>query len=308
MSPQNSIYVITAATGNIGSRITDELLRKGMTVRVIGRDANRLKRFTDKGAQAHIGSVDDVGFLTTAFTGATAVFLLIPPNYISTDFRAYQNRIGESYATAVKNTGVRYVVNLSSIGAHLSSGGGPINGLYDMETRLNKLDNVNVLHLRPAYFMENLFQNIELIKNMGIMGSPLKPDLKSPMIATVDIAARAAQALLALNFSGKSVQELLGQRDLSQEAAAAVIGRALRNEPLSYAQFAYADAEKAMAQTGMSKNVAQLFIEMMRSMNEGLIKPTEPRTSTNTTATSIEEFAKSFVDVYNAKTKQKTSV
>src|SRR4051794_20107358 len=113
----NELYAITGATGNIGSKIAQSLLKEGKKVRVIGRTADRLKPFTDKGAEAFIGSVDDAEAMTRAFTGATAIFAMIPPNVTSPNVRADQNKVSEALAAGISRSGVKYVVNLSSIGA-----------------------------------------------------------------------------------------------------------------------------------------------------------------------------------------------
>ena len=218
------MYVIAGATGNIGSRTADILLSKGEKVRVIGRSAARLQRFVDRGAEAMVGDLKDGDFVTRAFTGATAVFTMVPPDYTAPDFRAYQNRISENLATGISSSGVKYVVNLSSQGADLPEGTGPVLGLRDQEERLNRLEGVNVLHLRPTYFMENLLMNIPLINRMGIAGSAVRGDQKLAMIATRDIAARAAEHLVRRDFTGKGVEDMLGQRDLSLDEAIAVIG------------------------------------------------------------------------------------
>lgn len=292
------MYANTGATGHTGKMIAETLLAKGKKVRVIGRDAERLKPLTDKGAEAFIGSLDDAAAMTRAFTDAKAVYAMIPPNLSAPDLRAYQNKIGGAIATAIAGARVPYVVNLSSMGAHLSEKVGPVKGLYDQEQRLNKLKDVNIVHLRSGYFMENLLWNIDLIKKMGINGSPMKADLPISMIATKDIAAEAARLLLDLKFMGKSVKELLGQRDLSMAEVTRVLGKAIGKPDLKYVQFPYEEAEKAMLSMGLSPSVAQAFIEMSRGFNDGIIKTTEKRSAQNTTPTSIEEFAKEFAAAY----------
>ncbi|MEE8076112.1 MAG: NAD(P)H-binding protein, partial [Candidatus Binatia bacterium] len=150
------MYVIMSASGNIGSKLTNLLLDKGEKVKVLGRSAERLQPFVDRGAEAAVGEVSDAGFLTRAFTGADAVFALIPPAYTAKDFRGYYNEIGANIVTAIQESGVKHVVFLSSHGAELPEKTGPVKGLHDVEQKLNTLDDVNVLHLRPTYFMENL--------------------------------------------------------------------------------------------------------------------------------------------------------
>jgi uncharacterized protein YbjT (DUF2867 family) len=292
------MYAITGATGNTGKAIAEALLAKGKKVRVIGRRSERLKPFGDKGAEAFIGSMDDAAAMTRAFTGAKAVYAMIPPNLAAEHVRRYQNSVGEALATAMTHARVQYAVNLSSVGAHLSEKVGPIAGLYDQEQRLNKLKGVNIIHLRPSFFMENLLWSIDLIKKMGINRSSLKPDLPIPMIATKDIAAEAVRLLLNLKFTEKSTRELLGQRDVSMTEATRVIGRAIGRTDLKYVQFPYEDAEKAMIGMGLSPDTARSFIEMYHSFNEGVIRPTEKRSAKNTTPTSLEEFAQHFAMIY----------
>jgi uncharacterized protein YbjT (DUF2867 family) len=293
------MYAITGATGHTGRLIAEALLSKGKKVRAIGRDAERLRPLVDKGAEAFVGSLDDPAAVTRAFTGVKAVYAMIPPNLAAPDLRRFQNRVGEALAAAIANAHVRHVVNLSSVGAHLSEKAGPVNGLYDQERRLNQLKDVHVVHLRPGFFMENFYWNIDMIKKMGINGSPLKADLSIAMIATQDIAAAATHRLADLNFSGKSVRELLGQRDLTMAESTRAIGKAIGKPDLKYIQFPYEEAEKAILGMGMSPSVAKGFIEMYRSFNEGIIRPTEKRSAANTTPTSIEEFAKQFAYAYN---------
>lgn len=294
------MIVITGATGKTGSATADALLAKGLKVRVVGRDAAKLKGFTAKGAEAAVGDIGDPAFLAGAFTGADAVYTMIPPNFGAADFRAYQKMTGESIIAAIKGSGVKHVVHLSSQGAHLPAGTGPIAGLHDQEERLNRLEGVNVLHLRPTYFMENLLMNIDLIRKMNIMGSAVRGDVKFAMIATKDIAEYAAKRLATLDFSGKSIRDLLGQRDLSLDEAAAVIGKKLGKPGLKYVAFPYEDAEKGMISMGLTPDMSKLYIEMSKALNDGLFAVNIPRTKENTTPTTIEEFADTFARIYQA--------
>ena len=294
------MIVITGATGKTGSAVAEALIAKGQKVRVIGRDAAKLKGLTAKGAEAAVGDLGDRAFLTKTFKGADAVYVLIPPNFGVADFGAYQKQIGESIVAAIKGSGVKYVVHLSSQGAHLPDRTGPIVGLHDQEERLNRLDGVNVLHLRPTYFMENLLMNIDLIKKMNIMGSAVRGNVKFAMIATKDIGVYASERLMKRDFSGKSVRDLLGQRDLSLDEAAAVIGKKLGKPDLKYVAFPYDDAEKGMVSMGLTPDMSRLYIEMSKALNDGLFAVNIPRTKENTTPTSIEEFADVFAKIFGA--------
>lgn len=292
------IYVVTGATGNIGSLLTQTLLAQGHRVRAVGRSEERLKSLVEQGAEGFVGSLEDSEFLTEAFGEATALFAMIPPNYGAPDFRGYQNRVAAALERAVANSGVMRVVTLSSIGAHLAEGTGPIKGLHDFEERFNRLEGVGVVHLRPTFFMENLLFGLDVIKNMGINGSALKADVPLPMIATKDIAAAASQVLQE-GITGKSTRELLGPRDYTMAEATQVLGRAIGREDLKYVQFPYENVREAMLGQGLSVSVVEAMLEMYRGMNEGNFQATEARGPRNTTTTTLEEFAKTFAQAYN---------
>lgn len=295
-----SMYTIIGATGHIGSKAAEILLARGEQVRVVGRDAGRLAPLKAKGAKTFVGDILDTVFLTNAFTGADAVFAMIPPNFSTPDFREYQNDAGRSIVHAIIGSGVRYVVNLSSQGADLPAGTGPIVGLHDQEARLNKLAGVNVLHLRATYFMENLLMNIPVIHQMGFAGSAIRGDQKFAMIATRDIAARVAEHLVRRDFTGKVVMDLLGQRDLTLEEAIHVIGDKIGWPELKYVQLPYDEALKGMVATGITPNLGGLFIEMSKAINNGLLAVGRPRTTENTTPTAIEDFAVVFAEAFEA--------
>jgi uncharacterized protein YbjT (DUF2867 family) len=286
------MYTILGATGNIGSVITRKLLEKGETVRVVGRNAARLQQYVHRGAEAFVADIKDAEALTKALTGARAAFLMMPPGMTSPDYRAEQEVESNAISTAAKNSGLQYAVNLSSIGAQAPAGTGPILGLHDSERKLNVVERLNVLHLRPAYFMENHLSAISMIQMMGVFGGALKPDLKIPMIATRDIGAYAAERLLKLDFSGKQTQELLGERDLNMTEVAAVISRGIGKPDLRYVQFSYEQVEQTLVQMGLSTKTAAYLIEMFQGLNNGIVAGLEPRSAANTTQASIETFVK----------------
>ncbi len=296
------MYVITGATGNIGKVIAAELLSKNKQVRVIGlHNADKLKEFMAKGAEPFVGDVNDAEFVKNAFKGATAVYCMIPPNTRSKDFRKDQQKVARNYVNAVKENGIKNVLLLSSIGAHLRNGAGVVDGLGDMEKYFSELKNVNVLNLRPSYFMENIFGQMDMIKHNGIIGSATKGDLHIPLVATKDIGAVAAKYLLDLNFKGNTIEYVLGPRDVTFNEIAHVIGKAIGKQDLKYVQFSYEDAKKGMVQSGfVSENVAELFNGLAEAMNSGKALNAHKRTSANSTPTTLEEFAKVFAHAYGS--------
>jgi uncharacterized protein YbjT (DUF2867 family) len=293
------MYVITGASGNTGSVVANELLAKGQQVRVIGRNESRLRPFADKGAEPFVADLTDQAGLRNAFSGAKAVYAMIPPDITQQDVLTYQSRVREAIAGALEHAGVRYAVSLSSIGADKSEGTGPVVGLRRLEQRLNGIPGLNVLHLRPGYFMENTLAQVWPIQTLGFCAGPLDPDLKIPMIATRDIGMAAADALLKLEFEGQQARELLGQRDLTYTDVAGIIGRAIAIPGLAYRRISDNQFRDSLMQMGMSPNMANLLVEMCFALNSGYMRALEQRSARTTTPTAYEAFvAEEFVPQY----------
>ncbi|MFQ5706458.1 MAG: NmrA family NAD(P)-binding protein [bacterium] len=290
------MYTITGATGNIGKVIARNLLQRGEKVRVIGRNAERLQTFAEKGAEVAVGSQDDLEFLTNAFRGATAVYYMTPLSYAAEDFTAHQNELGEVAQKAIQATGVSHVVNLSSMGAHLGDGVGPVNGLYDVEQLLDETD-ANVVHLRPTFFMENFYQSIPSIKSEGIIANPLREDLAMPMIATRDIGNVAAKLLIAHDWQGTQERELLGPQNYTCPQVAQILGKAINRE-VKFVRIPPEQMRQGLLAAGISASLADLLLEMYEALNLEVMVPTEMRNPENSTPTTMEEFAQAFAQAY----------
>jgi uncharacterized protein YbjT (DUF2867 family) len=293
------MYVIMGASGNTGHTVAQNLLAREQKVRVVGRKAAHLQPLAAKGAEIFVADVSDAAALTKAFDRADSAYVMIPPNITSNDPLGYSNRVSDAIAAAVQNAGTKNVVALSSIGADKPSGTGPVLGLHNLEQKLNQISSANVLHLRAAYFMENTIPQANAIHKMGYSVGPLRPDLKLPMIATRDIGTAAADALLHPTASGKQTRELLGERDLSYNEVAAILGKAIGKPDLKYVQLSDDQARGAMVQIGMSEQAARLLLEMAAGLNSGYMCALERRTRENTTPTRYETFvAETFVPAY----------
>lgn len=270
--------------------MAEALLARGKNVRAIGRDTARLAKLLNLGAEAVVGSVEDVPRLTTLFEGAEAVYLVLPEDLSQPDLCAYQERISNCYAAAIANAHVEFLVNLSSIGGQHPKGTGPIVGLHNQEQKLNRIKGLNVLHLRAAYFMENLFASLKPLVATGTLPGGMRGDIAIPWIATKDIGTYAAMRLEARDFAGNSIQELHGQRDISMNEAASIVGKAIGNPNVSYVQVPGSALAATLLQMGMPAKTADLIVEMWEGANAGLIRPEEPRSARNTTPTSLESF------------------
>jgi uncharacterized protein YbjT (DUF2867 family) len=296
------MYVVLGATGNTGAAAVKALIAKGEKVRAVGRDAAKIARMFGDGAEAFTADVNDAAALTRAFTGATAAYVMIPPQMNAGDFLEASNKISDAVTEAVKTSGLSHVVLLSSIGAQHDAKTGPIVGLHRFEAKLAAVPRLNRLALRPAFFMENFLMAIGLIHSMGFIGNGIKGDLKMPMIAAGDIGRYAADALVAKDFTGMQVRELLGPREYSHEEAARILGAEIGQPKLSYQRFPSFLVEQALKQIGLPAKTAALMSEMNEAANDGLLNPQEPRSEKNTTSTTLETFAKEiFAPAYNAK-------
>ncbi len=297
------MYVVLGATGNTGHIVAKTLLGNGQKVRVVGRSAERLQALAAEGGEIFVGDVTDGPTLARAFKGAQAAYVMVPPNTTTNDYRAFQDRASDAIAAAVQNAGVKNIVSLSSIGADKASGSGPVVGLYNLEQKLNQIEGVDVLHLRAGYFMENALPQVAVVRMMGSMAGPVRPELKLPMIAAEDIGAAAAEALLSGDLRGKHSRELQGQRDLTYTEVASIVGKAIGKPSLGYVQAPDEQLRGAMVQMGMSANLVGLILEMAGALNSGHMKALEPRSASTTTPTTFETFvAEEFAPAYRVQT------
>jgi uncharacterized protein YbjT (DUF2867 family) len=294
-------YTITGASGNISKPLALQLLKAGHTVTVISRNESNVKELIDAGATAAIGSVEDLSFLTGVFTGADAVYTMVPPNHNPDNWKDYIGGIGELYAEAISASNIKYVVNLSSIGAHLPDGVGPVSGLYRVEQALNALQDVNVKHLRPAYFYQNLLANVGLIKGMGIMGSNFSVEEgKFVIVDPTDIAEVAAEELLNLSFTGKSARYIASD-EVSTAQIASVIGTAIGNPALPWVAFTDEQALGGMLQAGLPAEVANNYVEMGGAIRNGsMTEDYWKHRPSSLGKIKLGDFAKQFARIFNA--------
>lgn len=293
------MFVVLGASGHTGYVVANNLLTRGEKVRVVGRNSAHLQPLASKGAEPFIADVTDASALVKAFQQADSAYVMIPPNLTSKDPLAYSGRVSDAIAAAVQKSGVKNVIALSSIGAELPSGTGPVVGLHNLEQKLNQVGHANILYLRAAYFMENTLPQAGAIKKMGYAAGPLRPDLKIPMIATRDIGNVAADVLLHPTIRGKQIRELHGLQDLTYTEVAATIGKAIKKPDLKYMHLTDDQVRGALVQMGASEQFADLLVEMTNALNSGTMHGLEPRTTQNTTPTSYETFVnESFVPAY----------
>jgi uncharacterized protein YbjT (DUF2867 family) len=285
----SQLTVIVGASGHVGFIAAQRLLEAGRRIRAVGRDARKLEPLASRGAEIAAGSVEDPAFLAKALAGATAAYLLLPPNPATPDFRGWQVEVARKIGDALREAKVPHAVTLSSIGADRPAGTGPIVGLHHLEQAVNAAV-PNTLHLRAGYFLENHLGTLGLVKGMGFTGGMIRGDLPMAQIASRDIGEVAGRRLTALDFTGENVLELQGARDVTMNEVAAALGKAIGKPDLRYVQFDYGQGTEGLVQAGLPRGMAQLYAEMSRGFNEGVARM-GPRSAATTTPTTVEWFA-----------------
>ncbi len=292
--------IVTGSLGNIGKPLATELVEKGDTVTVISSKPEKGKDIEALGATAAIGSLDDVDFLVSTFTGADAVFAMAPPNFAEPDLVAYYRRIAGNYAQAIQQSGIKHVVYLSSYGAHLDKGTGFILGAHHAENILNELTGVAITHLRPGYFYYNLYNFTDMIKEAGIIGSNFGGDDKMVLVAPSDIAAVAAEELTS-TATGTKVRYIASDEHTASETAR-ILGNAIGKPELQWLTLTNKQTQSGMEEKGIPANIATLFVELGASLHSGaLIEDYELHKPTVMGKVKLEDFAKEFAAAFQKK-------
>ena len=205
--------------------------------------------------------------------------------------------VGSKYAEAIKQAGVQRIVNLSSVGADLPEGTGPIAGLYDVEQKLNKLEGPSVKHIRAGFFYLNFLGNIDMIRNMNIIGSNYGADTVMPLVHPDDIAEAAAQELQN-GFTGKSVRYAVSDVRTAKEIAS-VLGAAIGKPELPWVEFSDQQSLEGMEKAGMPVSIAKTFTEMGSAVRKGMLMEDYKRANMPITGTiKLEDFAVQFAGQY----------
>jgi uncharacterized protein YbjT (DUF2867 family) len=273
--------VVTGSLGNISKPLTKELVQKGHHVTVISSNKEKQTDIEALGATAAIGSLEDVDFLVSTFTGADAVYCMVPPNNyfdLHLDLLAYYRRLGNNYAQAIGPSGVKRVVNLSSIGAHLDRGSGILIGAHDVEQILNELSSdVAITHLRPTSFYYNLLGYVDMIKAAGFSRGEASPtiaanyggDDKIPWVSPIDIAAVIAEEIVT-PLVGRKVRYVASE-ELTGNETARILGAAIGKPDLNWSIISNAQMFGGLESAGMNPQIAAGLVEMYASLHSGLL-------------------------------------
>jgi uncharacterized protein YbjT (DUF2867 family) len=288
--------IVTGSLGNISKPLAQALIAKGHEVTIISSSADKQDSVEAMGAQAAIGSVTDIAFLKTVFAGADAVYGMTPPNFQALDTMDYYRSVASAYAEAVKSTGVKRFVYLSSYGADLDRGSGMILGSHYGEGILGQLADVNITFLRPGYFYYNLFHFLGMIKHQGMIGTNFGGEDKLVMVSPFDIATAAAEELI--NASSPNKIRYIVSDERSCNEVAGVLGAAIGKPDLQWHTFTDEQVAKAMAERGMPQATASLLVELGAAIHTGTLRQDYEQHKGALAPTKLEDFVPEFVAAY----------
>jgi len=292
--------IVTGSLGHISKPLTEELVQKGHLVTVISSNPEKHTEIEALGAKAAIGSIEDVDFLTATFTGADAVYTMIPPaNYMDPNFdlMAHCSQLANNYAQAISNSGVKRVVHLSSIGAHLSEGSGLILFHHNVELILDKLSNVAITFMRPVGFYYNLFGFIPLIKGKGIIEANYGADDNLVWVSPIDIAEAVAREL-DTPLTGRKVQYVASD-ELTGNETASILGEAIGKPGLKWVLISDEERLNILKGVGLNPSIAEGLVEMFASQHSGLLMEDYYRNKPVLGKVKAVDFAKEFAAAYN---------
>lgn len=294
-------YVLTGGAGHITKPAAEKLLAAGQDVTIISRNAANAKGLAAKGATIAEGNIEDAAFITKTFAGADAVYLMIPPNFSPEGgWRQYQNNVADIFVGAVKANNIKNVIVLSSVGAHMGNGSGPVDGLADLEKKLAPLDGTNTRFLRPSYFMYNLHNMAGLIKGMNIMGANYGgTEEKLVLVHTNDIADALTEELLQLNFKGHSIRYIASD-ERSTDEIAAVLSNAIGKPGIPWVSFTDEQSLGGMLQAGLPQTIAEGYVALGKAIRTGEAQADYWKNKPALGKIKLEDFAKEFAAAFYA--------
>ena len=273
--------VVTTPTGHIGNKLANILLDRKAEVTVIARHPEKVKDLARRGAKVITGTHNDPAIVEQAVRGADALFWLTPAEMTSHDPLGFARRMADAGASVLRKHPDLHVVELSSAGAFLPSGTGPIVGHYETEEKFRSAGK-NIVSLRPNEFMENVFFALPTIIAQDSIYTSISGSAKAPMIATQDIAEVAAEFLLN-PIDGHHVIDIVGPQEISFDEWARIAGQAI-GKHIRVVTIPGEQLKSAMSNGGMSPEMAALLVEMEEAYPEiqGHLKGEQKRTGKTT--------------------------
>lgn len=292
--------ILTGSLGHISKPLAQELIQKKHTITIVSSNPQKQTEIERLGAGAAIGSVEDAGFLAKVFNGADAVYCMTPPNFKHPDQVGYYVQIAQTYAEAIRRSGVKRVIYLSSYGAHLPSGTGFITGSHKAENILNAVPGIAVTHMRPTFFYYNLFHLIPMIKAAGFIGAVYGGEDKLAMVAPPDIATAIAEEITQQR-TGISISYVTSD-DRSCNEIAQVLGKAIGKPELTWKVLPPETVLQSLQAAGTPSNAAGNLVELGLAIHSGALRADFEKHQPQYGKVSLEAFANEFAAAYNKQT------
>jgi uncharacterized protein YbjT (DUF2867 family) len=295
---------LTGSLGHISKPLAKELLQSGHTVTVISSKAERQREIEALGANAAIGTMEDADFLTQAFTGTDIVYVMetLGEGFFfnqSLDYMTAITNIGNNYKRAIKESGVKNVIHLSSIGAHTDKGNGMLAFHHRVENILNQLPgDVSIKTMRPVGFYYNMFAFMPSIKTQGIIVSNYGGDEKEPWVAPSDIAGVIAEEI-EKPFNGRTIRYIASD-EISPNQVASILGEAIGKPDLKWVIVSDEQLLNGMIAAGMNPQIAKGLMEMNASRRGGVLYEDYHKNRPQLSKTKLKDFAKDFATVYKS--------
>ena len=281
---------VVGATGRIGSKLTETLLAHGHSVRALSRGGPALDALVARGAEPFIGSFDTGdGDLDRFFDDADAAFLMVKTLWDAEDFHGHYPAVALRLFDALRDSPVRRAVTLSAMGSEVSGNTGHFQPFHIFEEILNRLRNIQLVHLQGGFFMEDLGRWSEAIAKHSTVGWSLDPNVKVPWVAIQDVVDVAVKELEARDDLHRSVKQL--GIDYTTTEITAMIGRALGRE----VRYRFIDRSNPEVEAVFRKQFGSLDRWLYdnhtyAALNDGRIKFNDGRVALRTT---MERFVNS---------------
>jgi uncharacterized protein YbjT (DUF2867 family) len=251
------MILVTGATGNVGQHLIDELVKSAARVRALIRDRADARAVRRQGAEVCFGSFEDTESLRQALDGVERLFLLSPPG---ADVMVRQQ---SGVVDLAADAGVRHVVKQSSIAADEETDAGIVRAHREIERRI-EASAPAWTHLRSHWFMQN---------ELGQAGAIAAGQFYAPDVTRItpvdvrDVAAVGARVLTEDGHEGRAYV-VTGPEPLSYSEMADVYTRVL-GRPVSWVEVTLEDARTSMEASGLPKDLARGFTEIMARYRDG---------------------------------------
>ena len=259
------MIAVFGATGKVGGKVAAVLMETGIPVRALVRSSEKAAPIKNKGAELVIGNLLSQDDIANTLDGCDGAFMMTPMNRSSDKYIEEEIQIGRNYGAALKDSDVGHAVYMSVFGVRGNTGIPFYESKVVVEDSIAS-SGVDVTFLRPTFFMENLYSQIPIIKEHGMISLPLHPDLQLNMVATEDIAYAAVQSLIRGGRGEMEAYDILGPREYTMTEVAEIFSKAI-DKPVRYQEASFDEVEQRLLQTGMSPIAAKEYLKMFEVYN-----------------------------------------